>query len=118
MSSRRKQICELCHEGLRPWSSVPLLPFLATAPSSLSNAGPHLEGHMLVLLVRFATRCEDFLGQIFGKFRVPFRPCQSAFYECDCRSEGHSVASAQGASSEMCLERCACRFREFSVMPS
>ena len=48
-------------------------------------AGPHLEGHMLVC---FATRCEDFLGQIFGKFRVPSRACQSAFHKRDCGLEG------------------------------
>jgi hypothetical protein len=70
------------------------------------------------MLVRFATRCEDFLGQIFGKFRVPSRVCEGALHKRNCGSEGRSIASAKGTSGEMRLEGCTRPFREFSVVPS
>jgi hypothetical protein len=70
------------------------------------------------MLVRFATRCEDFLGQILGKFRVPSRVCQSALQKSDRSSEVGRIASAMGASGEMRLEGCTPLFREFSVVPS
>ena len=79
------------------------------------NAGPHLEGHKLV---RFETCCEDFLGQILGKFRVPFRVCQRALEKSDRSSEVGRVASAMGGSSEMRLKGCTCPFRQLSVVPA
>jgi hypothetical protein len=85
---------------------------VATAPTVLSSAGPHLEGHKLVC---FETRCEDFLGQILGKFRVPFRVCQGALEKSDRSSEVGRVASAMGGSSEMRLKGCTC---QLSVVPS
>jgi hypothetical protein len=92
-----------------------LLPFLATAPTALFNAVPHLEGHKLV---RFATRCEDFLGQIFRKFRVPSRVCQGALQKSDRSSEVGRITSASATYTDVRLKGCTCPFHEFSVVPS